>query len=87
MKQKEPETKVTEMSIVSISVFAAICLAIVAALIIRTDFEIGLNAHSLASGALLFAIVCFIFANDFFLLIIFYPENRFLALRALDYTD
>jgi hypothetical protein len=79
MGQNNPATKVTEMSIVAISVFAAICLAVVATLITQTDFEIGLNAHSIAIGILLFAIVCFIFANDFFLLMIFHPEKQFFA--------
>ena len=80
VNQSELGTRVTEMSIVSISVFAAICLALMAALVTRPDFEVGLNTYSLASGALLLAILFFVFANDFFLLMVFYPQNQFFGI-------
>jgi len=73
-------TRVTEMSIVSISIFAAICLAVMALLMTRPDFEVGLNIYSLASGTLLLAMLFFIFANDFFLLMIFYPKKQFFGI-------
>ncbi len=77
VNQKEPETKVTEMSIVSLSIFAAVCLALIAALITRPTFEVGFNAYCIAIGMLLLAILFFLFANDNFLLMIYYPEKRF----------
>lgn len=80
VNRNEQGTKVTEMSIVSISVFAAICLGLMAALVTRPDFEIGLNTYSVASGALLLGILFFIFGNDFSLLTIFYSEKRFFGI-------
>jgi hypothetical protein len=75
--QWDGRTKVTELSIASLSIFVAICLAIIAVLVTRPGFQVGLNAFTLAGGALLFAVLLFLFANDFFLLMIFHSKNEF----------
>ena len=78
--QNGARSKVTELSIVSLSIFAAICLGLMAILLTRPAFEVGFNASSVASGALLLALLFFLFANDFFLLMIYYPDHRFFGI-------
>jgi hypothetical protein len=75
MNQDKPSrTTITETSVVSISIFTAICLGLMVVLMTRSSFQVGLNPASIASGALLLAILSFIFSNDFFLLTIFYSQ-------------
>jgi hypothetical protein len=72
-------TAVTETSVASISIFTAICLGLVVVLMTRFSFKVGLDPASLASCALLLAILTFIFSNDFFILRIFHPKHTFFA--------
>lgn len=68
-------TAMTEMSIVSISIFTAICLGLMVVLMTRSSFQVGLNPASAASGALLLAILSFVISIDFFLIRIHHPEH------------
>ncbi len=80
MSQNDTQrTTVTEASVVSISIFTAICLGLMVVLMTRSSFQVSLNPASIASGALLLAILAFIFSNDFFLLRIFHPEYTVFA--------
>ena len=72
-------TAVTETSVASISIFIAICLGLMVVLMTRSSFQVGLDPASIASCALLLAILAFIFSNDFFILRIFHPEQTFFA--------
>lgn len=79
-QNEPPRTAALEISIVSLSIFVAVCMGLMAVLMTRPSFQVGINAASIASGTLLVAILLFIFANDFFILMIYYTQHKHFGL-------
>lgn len=73
--QQRTRTTTAEVSILALSIFVLLSVAIIGFLVSRSPFELGFNAATIASGSLLFAVSLFLISLEFFIVAIFYPQH------------